>query len=99
MAASISAIGAESRDSRRVPRYKWTSARENAASSLVVPVYSPGRKRKKKAMQIISAIARSAADEGSVGSKAERSTCRTSVTGMGRTLRGAGSILLQERSC
>ena len=41
--------------------YRWTSFNVNAAPSLVVPVYSPGRKRKKKAMQIMSAVAVAAA--------------------------------------
>ena len=47
----------------QVPRAKVMSARVNAALSLVVPVYLPGLRRKKKPMQIISAmVARSAGD-------------------------------------
>jgi hypothetical protein len=37
--------------------YNPTSCRRKAASSGMVPVYSPGRRRKKKAMTIMSATA------------------------------------------
>ena len=38
------------------------SSKENAASSEVVPVYSPGRSRKKKARQMMSAKAQAEAE-------------------------------------
>ena len=38
------------------PTYKYTSFREIVASSVVIPVYSPGQSNKKNEMQIMSAI-------------------------------------------
>ena len=46
------------RTSRRFPRKSWTSSREKGVDSDGVAVYSPGRIKKKNAMQIMSAIAR-----------------------------------------
>jgi hypothetical protein len=42
---------------RRVPTYRRTSWSRNGVSSLVVPLYSPGRNKKKNAMAIIYEIA------------------------------------------
>ena len=55
MVAFNSASVAVARDNFLFPRYRYTSSREKAVLSVVIPVYSPGCRRNKKAMQIISA--------------------------------------------
>ena len=60
----------------------------NGELSDLVPVYSPGRSRKKKAMMIMSAIACSS---GSLEAAAMQASRRRTWTGIGFTRDGGGS--------
>jgi hypothetical protein len=57
VARARSARGMDTAEARRDPIQSWTSARRKGQVSEAVPVYSPGRRRKKKAMIIMSAMA------------------------------------------
>ena len=70
------------------PTLKVTSDSQNGELSDLVPVYSPGQSRKKKAMVIISAIACSS---GSLEAAAMQASRRRTWTGIGFTRDGGGS--------
>ena len=70
------------------PTLKVTSDSQNGELSDFVPVYSPGRIRKKKAMIIMSATACSS---GSLEAAATQAIRRKTCTGIGLTLDGGGS--------
>ena len=95
-AASSSRSEAVAREIRRVPTKSLMSERRNAASSSEVPEYSPGRRRKKNAIHIISAKACSAGTSGPL-IWASRSKKRTKVIGTGLTRSGGLSSLDQKR--
>jgi hypothetical protein len=79
---------ARRRSSRCHPMNSWTSPRVKGVVSELLPVYSPGRRRKKKAEQTISATAM-LADEGEREATLRR-WWRTEI-GMGLTRFGGGS--------
>ena len=66
---------------------KVTSDSRNGELSDFVPVYSPGRSRKKKAIIIMSATACSSGSLEAVATQASR---RRTWTGIGLTLDGGG---------
>ncbi len=70
------------------PMKSWTSARRKGL--LLLSVYSPGRRRKKKAMTIISEIAQKVVSADMVVC-ARVAIRRMTVIGMGLTRSGAGS--------
>ena len=72
------------------PTLKVTSDSQNSKLSDFVPVYSPGRSRKKKAMMIMSA---SACSSGSLEAAATQAIWRRTWTGIGFTRDGGGSEL------
>jgi hypothetical protein len=57
VAQARSTRGMDTAEARRDPIQSWTSSRQKGQVSEAVPVYSPGHRRKKKAMIIMSAIA------------------------------------------
>lgn len=87
----MAASGPFCRSNRWAPMKSCTSAMVNGAVLELgqYPVYSPGRKRKKKAMTVMSVIAHRA---WSVGKSAVTPSawCRM-ATGMGFTLSGGAS--------
>ena len=70
------------------PTLKVTYDSQNGELSNFVPVYSPGRSRKKKAIIIMSATACSS---GSLEAAATQASRRRTWTGIGLTLDGGGS--------
>ena len=70
------------------PTLKVTSDSQNSELSDFVPVYSPGRSRKKKVMIIMSATACSS---GSLEAAATQTSRQRNWTGIGLTLDGGGS--------
>ena len=72
------------------PTLKVTSDIRNGELSYLVPVYSPGQSRKKKAMMIMSAIACSS---GSLEATAMQASRWRTWTGTGFTRDGGGVLL------
>ena len=69
------------------PTLKVTSDSQNGELSDLVPVYSPGRSKKKKEMMIMSATACSS---GSLEAAAMQASRRRTWTGIGFTQDGGG---------
>ena len=90
VADRISASVAVRRLSLRCPRNSWTSLNSNGVDSDVLMAYSPGLRRKKNAIQIMSAMARFKASSEATAMVMMR---RRTGIGTGLTLFGAGSSL------
>ena len=80
--------GADDKWSRVSPMKSWTSASLKGVLSL--SVYSPGRRRKKKAMMTMSAVAQKDASDAEVD-WAKKAMRRMTWMGIGLTRSGAGS--------
>eukprot|EP00980_Cylindrotheca_fusiformis_P020653 scaffold7703_cov127-Cylindrotheca_fusiformis.AAC.2 len=83
--------GAVRESSRTPPRKNVVSARRKGDVSVRVPVYSPGRRRKKKARQSISAMHLAASV--ALGAEEAPMMCKRICTGTGFTREGVGSVL------
>ena len=75
---------------RRCPLKSWTSLNSNGVDSEGLMAYSPGRRRKKNAIQIMSAMAML---RGSLEAVAMAMMRRMTGMGTGLTLLGGGSAL------
>ena len=98
VAWQMSRSGAVTRSSRRCPAWRQTSLRVKAALLLVVPVCSPGQRRKKKARHVTSTCASSAGEVAGI-ELASSSRKVTRVVGHGRTLVGEGLCLFHPECC
>ena len=88
MAALRSASEALRRSKRAMPMKSWTSQRWKGLVSEGVDVYSPGRRRKKKAVQAMSATAQLS---GVLEVAATLRAWMITEMGMGLTRAGGGS--------
>jgi hypothetical protein len=86
---------AVARSRRTGPWNSWISARRKGADSLLAPVYSPGRSKKKKAIAIMSATAIFVSE---LPMSATARTCCRMGTGIGLTRFGGGSCFLYRAS-
>jgi hypothetical protein len=84
-----SAMGMVVAKKRCCPIQSWTSCNVNGVVSDGVPVYSPGRRRKKNARVIMSAMAWVPMDAD--GADANEATWLKIWTGIGLTRLGGGS--------